>query len=104
MSIHKSLVERGRLTRHRNVFSRRERIALLINQGKWSENDSVFGLPKIRNIMQKIKGKVKAKKAETSSGAATTGSSGAGGSASLNPSAATSGKAATKEKLSAKGG
>ena len=61
MTMDKSLVSRGRLTRHRNVLSRAERIALLEEEGKWIEEKSVFGLPKVRNIKVKQR---KAAKAE----------------------------------------
>lgn len=61
MSIHKSLVLRGKLKRHRNVLSRSERVMALSKDGKWKEQDSVFGLSKIKNIMRKTKAKVKKK-------------------------------------------
>lgn len=61
MSIHKSLVLRGKLKRHRNVLSRSERVVFLSKEGKWKEEDSVFGLSKIKNIMRKTKAKVKKK-------------------------------------------
>ena len=49
MSIHKSLVSRGRLKRHRNVLSRTERIIKLEEEERWSaEKNSVFALPKVR--------------------------------------------------------
>ena len=49
MSIHKSLVAKSRLRRHRNVLSRTERILKLEEEEKWAEgNDSVFALPKVR--------------------------------------------------------
>ena len=59
MSIHKSLVLRGKLKRHRNVLTRTERLSLLVKDGKWKEGDSFFGLPKVRHIMYKVKGKPK---------------------------------------------
>jgi len=49
MSIHRSLVSKGRLKRHRNVLSRTERILKLEEEEKWKEDeDSVFTLPKVR--------------------------------------------------------
>ena len=49
MSIHKSLVAKGRLRRHRNVLSRTERIATHEQEEKWeAEKDSIFNLPKVR--------------------------------------------------------
>jgi small basic protein (TIGR04137 family) len=59
MSIHRSLVLRGRLKRHRNVLKRSERIERLIEEEKFTDNTSVFGLPKLRNILQKVKPKPK---------------------------------------------
>lgn len=57
MSIHKSLKTKGKLVRHRNVLTRDERIKILSGEGKWKEGQSVFGLPKVKNIMQKAKRK-----------------------------------------------
>ena len=49
MSIHKSLVAKGRLKRQRNVLNRTERLARLEQEEKWNaEDDSVFSLPKVR--------------------------------------------------------
>ncbi len=49
MSIHKSLVTKSRLRRHRNVLSRKERVGKLEQEEKWKEaRDSVFALPKVR--------------------------------------------------------
>ena len=47
MSIDRSLKIRGALARHRNVLTRAERIEQLKNEEKWSEDDSVFALPKV---------------------------------------------------------
>ena len=62
MSIHKSLVLKSRLKRHRNVLSRSERIDLLSTQGKWKEGGSVFGLPKVKTTLPH-KAKIKKKEA-----------------------------------------
>ncbi len=65
MSLDKSLRIKGAHTRHRNVLSRSERIERLAEEGKWTEEtDSVFGLPKVRNIMLTKKRKGPAKEAE----------------------------------------
>jgi len=49
MSIHKSLVSKGRLKRHRNVLTRTERLLKLEEEEKWvAGKDSVFSLPKVR--------------------------------------------------------
>ena len=48
MSIHSSLKSVGALARHRNVLTRDERIAKLIDQGKFDpENDTPTGLLKV---------------------------------------------------------
>ena len=74
MSIHKSLVTKNRLKRHRNVLSRMERILKLEEEESWSEDrDSVFALPKVRVArLKKTHAKKKAKEgeAEAAEGAA----------------------------------
>jgi small basic protein (TIGR04137 family) len=47
MSIDRSLKIKGALTRHRNVLTRAERIEQLKEEERWSEDDSLFGLPKV---------------------------------------------------------
>ncbi|MHC4571677.1 MAG: small basic protein [Planctomycetota bacterium] len=47
MSIDRSLKIRGALKRHRNVLTRVERIEKLKEEERWSEDDSLFGLPKV---------------------------------------------------------
>lgn len=47
MSIDRSLKIKGALTRHRNVLSRAERIEMLKEEQRWTEEESVFGLPKV---------------------------------------------------------
>jgi len=47
MSIDRSLKIKGALSRHRNVLTRAERIERLKDEDRWSEDDSVFGLPKV---------------------------------------------------------
>ncbi len=49
MSIDPSLKVKGALARHRNVLSRAERIERLIEEERWSEGDSVLGLPKVEH-------------------------------------------------------
>jgi len=76
MSIHKSLVAKGRLKRHRNVLSRTERILKLEDEEKWSaEKDSVFALPKVRVARLK---KAHAKKKEEKPEGAAAGAEAAG--------------------------
>jgi len=47
MSIDRSLKLKGALSRHRNVLSRAERIKQLKDEERWSEQDSLLGLPKV---------------------------------------------------------
>ena len=47
MSIDHSLKIKGALSRHRNVLTRAERIKQLKDEDRWSEDDSLFGLPKV---------------------------------------------------------
>jgi len=59
MSIDPSLKIKGALTRHRNVLSRAERIERLKDEEKWSEGDSVTGLPKVAHRKSHAGRKVK---------------------------------------------
>ena len=47
MSIDPSLKIKNALTRHRNVLTRAERIDKLKDEERWSEGDSLLGLPKV---------------------------------------------------------
>jgi small basic protein (TIGR04137 family) len=47
MSIDRSLKVRGALRRHRNVLTRAERIEKLKEEERWTEDDSLFALPKV---------------------------------------------------------
>jgi len=62
MSLDKSLVSKQRLVRHRNVLSRAERIEKLEEDDRWEEGQSLFGLPKVKNL--KMKRRTKAEKKE----------------------------------------
>lgn len=64
MSIHRSLVVSSALKRQRNVLNRAERIELLEKQGRWTEGDSVFKLPKVAVAFKHKKSKGKKKKDE----------------------------------------
>ena len=59
MSIHASLRGINTLIGERSVFTRKERLLKLIEEGKMSESDSPHGLPKVRT---KFKIKTKKKK------------------------------------------
>lgn len=81
MSQHPSLRGFDKNKKHRSVLKRYERISLLKEKEKWSEEDSVFGLPKVKIIKFKVK-KEKAVAAEGSETAeATAPATGAAGSA-----------------------
>jgi small basic protein (TIGR04137 family) len=47
MSVDRSLKIKGALRRHRNVLKRGERIEQLKDEERWTDGDSVLGLPKV---------------------------------------------------------
>lgn len=47
MSVDRSLKVKGALVRHRNVLTRAERVEKLKDEERWSEGDSLLGLPKV---------------------------------------------------------
>ena len=59
MSIHRSLRSQGALVRSRNVLNRYERIVQLRKSHKFGEESSPYGLPKVRVIHVKKRGKEK---------------------------------------------
>ncbi len=71
MSIDKSLITKGKLTRHRNVLTRPERIKVLTNENLWKDGRSVFGLPKVKTL--KVRKKAKVEKEKTEEDTASTG-------------------------------
>src|SRR5262245_832403 len=79
MSIDKSLVPPSKLRRHRNVLTRAERLVLLKKEERWKDEQSIFGLAKVRNIMMKAKAKKKEEAA--AEGAAAPGAAPAAGAA-----------------------
>ena len=64
MTIDKSLKVSASLVRTRSVLTRAERLEKLKEQERWSEDESVFGLPKVRVRKLQLKKKKKAKKEE----------------------------------------
>jgi len=76
MSIDRSLKVKGALSRHRNVLTRAERVEQLKEQERWSEGDSLFGLPKVAHRKshagRKAAKEEKAKEAAVVEGAAET--------------------------------
>ena len=68
MSIHPSLRTAGGATSSsRNVLKRYERVRHLMTQGQWTDGQSVFGLPKLKQT--KIKARKAAKEKEETAGA-----------------------------------
>ena len=59
MSTHKSLKLGNNLVGRRSVLTRIERLKTLQERGRWSEGDSVFGLPMTRTQFKVRKGKKK---------------------------------------------
>jgi len=53
---------KGKLVRPRNVYTRIERIKMLKEAGKWNPAMSVFGIPKVKAVKLKRKGKSEKKK------------------------------------------
>ncbi len=74
MTLDKSLRIRSGSTKQRNVLTRPERLAKLIETERWQEGDSVFGLPKVRveKLAMKKKKKVKKEDEEADSDAPAT--------------------------------
>jgi small basic protein (TIGR04137 family) len=62
MSIDKSLRRKDSLQRARNVLTRGERILQLMDEERWKEGRSPFGLPKVKVV--KVKKAKKAAKEE----------------------------------------
>ncbi len=64
VTIDKSLRIRSGISRARNVLTRAERLAKLQESERWSDGDSVLGLPKVIVTKAALKKKKKVKKAE----------------------------------------
>ncbi len=62
MSIHSSLKYSAAAARTRNVFKRVERLQILKDNERWDEEQSVFGLPKVRTRFKTASTKKKKKK------------------------------------------
>ena len=54
MSIHSSLKASGTGSGQRNVWTRVERLAALKKDGRWTPEEGVTGLPKVRTTPQHI--------------------------------------------------
>ncbi len=57
MSIDKSLKRKGGMGRNRCVMKRTERILKMIEDGKWADGTSPFGIPKTRVLKVVLKKK-----------------------------------------------
>src|SRR5262245_66454114 len=64
MTIDKSLRVKAGAIKNRNVLTRAERVAKLIETERWKDGDRVLGLPKVRVLKLALKKKKKAAKAE----------------------------------------
>lgn len=64
MTIDKSLKIKTGSSKSRNVLTRPERIAKLIDDERWSEGDPVYGIPKVRVVKLAMKKKKKETKEE----------------------------------------
>jgi small basic protein (TIGR04137 family) len=67
MSIDKSLRRKNQLQRARNVLTRGERIKVLVDEERWQDGRSPFGLPKVKVVKVAVK---KAKKPKEEKAAA----------------------------------
>jgi len=70
MSIDKSLRRSNQLARSRNVLKRDERIKKLIDDDRWQDGRSPYGLPKVRVVKIVVKKAKKAKEEKTEEGEA----------------------------------
>jgi small basic protein (TIGR04137 family) len=64
MSIDKSLRRKNALQRARSVLTRGERIKTLMDEERWQEGRSPFGLPKVKVVKIVVKKHKKAKEEE----------------------------------------
>ena len=71
MSIDKSLKRKTGGNRNRSVYTRAERIVKMMEDGKWPEGRSPFGLPKTRTLKVVARKKVKKEAVEGEAAAAT---------------------------------
>ncbi len=70
MSIDKSLRRKNQLARARNVLTRGERIKTLMDEERWQEGRSPYGLPKVKVVKLVVKKAKKAKEEEKTEGEA----------------------------------
>jgi small basic protein (TIGR04137 family) len=70
MSIDKSLRRKNTLARARNVLTRDERIKVLMDEERWPDGRSPYGLPKVKVVKVVVKKAKKAKEEEKAEGEA----------------------------------
>lgn len=68
MSRDKSLKCKDSLARHRNVLTRSERVESLRENGRWLDDSTVIGMPKVGHRKAAVGKKVKEKKGEADAG------------------------------------
>ncbi len=68
MSIDKSLRRKDSLQRARNVLTRGERIKVMVDEERWQDGRSPYGLPKTKVVKVVIKKAKKAKEEEKAEG------------------------------------
>lgn len=68
MSVDRSLKVKDALVRHRNVLTRAERIEALKDEERWTEEQSVLGLPKVAHRKVAAGKKAKGGPAEEAAG------------------------------------
>jgi small basic protein (TIGR04137 family) len=87
VTLHKSLRGGSTMVRQRNVYNRWERLQKLKEAGRFTEGQSIFGLPKVRTVVVKVGGakKKKAKAAEGAEGAEAAAAPGAAPAAAAAP-------------------
>jgi small basic protein (TIGR04137 family) len=104
MTIDKSLKVKAGAIKNRNVLTRAERIAKLLETERWKEGDRVLGLPKVRVQKLALKKKKKAKAEEGAEGAAaaTTGGPAAPATGAAKPAAGAKAAAAPTSKPAGK--
>jgi len=101
MSQHPSLRSSAKDKQHRSVLKRYERIGILKEKELWKNEESVFGLPKVKVVQFKIK-KEKAAAVEATAEGLAPAEGTAPGKTAAPAKAAAAGKAATPAKESGK--
>lgn len=74
MSVHPSLLSKGKSKKNRSVLKRFERLKDLLEKEKWKPGDSVFKLVKVKTARLKVKKAKKAAGEETPAAAGQTAS------------------------------